>query len=212
MLLCLLRWTSAWNSTSLYLQPSSSASEPKPLWLQVLQELGRRTTLRTLDLSRCYLGFADISALAGCASLRTLDLTCTGVTDISALARSPRALALTITIQKGDTDPAALTLLLHTFRCTRFAVPVYLKKVLVRNLLSVLVQVQESPHSEPPRLPRGVGHLGPGGLRESPRAGPPRLPRVVTEDNASRVPFLSTLGCHGGIDLGSGRYHPKCKD
>ena len=47
--------------------------------------LGGCSSLHTLDLSYCD-GVTDVSALAGCSSLRTLDLrSCRGVTDVSAL-------------------------------------------------------------------------------------------------------------------------------
>ena len=42
------------------------------------------SSLHTLDLS--HTGVTDVSALAGCSSLHTLDLSCTEVTDVSALA------------------------------------------------------------------------------------------------------------------------------
>ena len=43
------------------------------------------TSLHTLDLGGC-VGVSDVSALATCSSLHTLGLACTSVTDVTALA------------------------------------------------------------------------------------------------------------------------------
>ena len=65
-------------------------------------------SLRTLILSRCS-GVTDVSALAGCASLHTLDLSgCPGVTDVSALAGCRSLHTLHLYGSFGVTDLSAL--------------------------------------------------------------------------------------------------------
>ena len=50
-----------------------------------MSSLAGCAALRTLDMTMC-VGVTDVSPLAGCAALRTLDMTmCAGLMDVSAL-------------------------------------------------------------------------------------------------------------------------------
>jgi hypothetical protein len=54
---------------------------------RVPQELGRLTSLQSLDLTRCERLSRDLSPLAGLTSLQSLNLSlCVGLTDLSPLA------------------------------------------------------------------------------------------------------------------------------
>mmetsp|Transcript_4303 Transcript_4303/g.12987 ORF Transcript_4303/g.12987 Transcript_4303/m.12987 type:complete len:268 (+) Transcript_4303:1308-2111(+) len=106
----------AWDLGSLNLGGTDASA------LTSLSALAGCTSLHTLDLSYCY-QVTDVSALAGCATLHTLNLShCNQLTDVSALAGCASLHTLDLTGAGNVTDlPLSRCATLHTviaWNCT----------------------------------------------------------------------------------------------